>query len=120
MKKAIGFLIAFIMFGTSVFALPILKEETIAFVVELQQRPFSVPTDWSTPAIRNTLNGINGRYAILVWNKAGKNIISVVEGDNLDQLWIDYADEATTRSGMTIPVYEPGKNVIRNGKVVLP
>lgn len=120
MKKAIGFLIAFIMFGTSVFALPILKEETLAFVVELQQRPFSFPTDWDTPAIRNTLNGITGKYAILVWNKAGLNIISVVEGDNLDQLWLDYAAEATTRTGMTIPAYELGKNVIRNGKVVTP
>ncbi len=120
MKKAIGFLIAFIMFGTSVFALPILKEETIAFVVELQVKPFSVPTDWSTPAIQNTLNGISGRYAILVWNKAGRNIVSVVEGDDLPQLWIDYASEASTRTGMTIPAYELGKNVIRNGKVVTP
>lgn len=120
MKRAIGFLIAFIMFSTSVVAFPILKEETIAFVVELQQRPFSFPTDWETPAIRNTLNGINGRYAILVWNKAGRNIVSVIEGDDIDPLWEAYATEATTRTGNTIPAYELGKNVIRNGKVVTP
>ena len=120
MKRAIGFLIAFIMCSTSVFALPILREETLAFVVELQQRPFSFQTDWDTPAIRNTINGINGKYAIFVWNKAGRNIVSVVEGDNLDQLWTDYAAEATTRTGMSIPAYELGKNVIRNGKVVTP
>ncbi len=120
MKKAIGFLIAFIMFSTSVFALPILREETLAFIVELQQRPFSFETDWETPAIINTLNGITGKYAIFVWNKAGRNIISVVEGDDLPQLWLDYAAEATTRTGMSIPAYEVGKNVIRNGKVVTP
>jgi hypothetical protein len=120
MKKAIGFLVAFIMFSVNVFALPILKEETLAFVVELQQRPFSFQTDWDTPAIRNTINGINGKYAIFVWNKAGRAIVSVVEGDNLDQLWEDYATEATTRTGITIPAYELGKNVIRNGKVVTP
>lgn len=120
MKKAIGFLVAFIMLGTSVFALPILKEETIAFVVELQQRPFSFPTDWDTPAIRNTLNGINGKYAILVWNKAGRNIVRVVEGDTAGTLWEAYATEASARSGMTIPAYELGKNIIRNGKVVTP
>lgn len=120
MRKAIGFLLAFIMLSTSVFSLPILREETIAFVVELQKRPFSFPTDWDTPAIRNTINGITGKYAILVWNKAGLNIISVVEGDDLDQLWTDYATEASARTGMTIPAYELGKNVIKNGKVVGP
>lgn len=120
MKKAIGFLLAFIMLSTSVFALPILREETLAFVVELQQRPFSLPTAWDTPAVRNTINGINGKYAIFVWNKAGNNIVSVVEGDTLDQLWADYATEASARTGMTIPAYELGKNVIKNGKVVGP
>lgn len=118
MKKVIGFIIALLMLSTNVFALPILKEETLAFVVELQQRPFSYPTAWETPAIRMTIDGLTLKYAIFVWNKPGRNIISAFESDDLDQLWLDYSAEATARTGMNIPAYELGKNVIREGKVV--
>lgn len=118
MKKVTSFLIVLALTSSSIFAIPILKEETLAFVIELQIRPFTFPTDWSTPAIRKKVEDVTGKYALFVWNKSGKNIVKVVSGDDLEQLFVDYAGEASTRTGRSIPAFEFGKSVIKNGKVI--
>lgn len=111
-------LLSLLLFTGEAFAFPFLREEGPVFIVEIQSRPFSFPTDWSTPAVINSINSATGLYAVFVWNKAGKNIVQVFSGDDLEALMQTYRDSVFARVNKNVLRLEIGKNKIENGEVV--
>lgn len=117
-KVLVVFIILASMF-ISAFSFPFLREENSAFVVEIQSRPFSLPTDFITPAILAQVESVTEDYAIFVWNKPGMNIIDILSGNDLEALMETYRASVFSRMSRSLLKLEIGKNRIKNGRVVV-
>ena len=102
----------------STLALPFMSEEGPVFIVEIQSRPFSIPTDWNNPSNAIKMEVVTEDYAVFIWNKAGKNIVRIFEGSDLGALMEVYRSNVFTRMSKSLLKLEIGKNKIKNGRVI--
>ncbi len=113
------FIVILIVLTANAFSFPFLREEGPVFIVEMQSRPFSLPTDWITPPMLSKVEAITDDYVIFVWNKAGKNIIETFSGNDLGVLMDIYKNSVFSRVNTILLDLEVGKNKIEDGRVVV-
>ncbi len=116
--KIVLAIFTFFMLTSQIFSFPFLREEGPVFIVEIQSRPFSFPSNWVTPAITAQMESVTEDYAIFVWNKPGKNIVGVFSGDDLRVVMEEYRSSVFSRFSRVLLKLEVGKNRILNGRVV--
>ena len=102
----------------STLAFPFMSEEGPVFIIEIQSRPFSIPTDWNNPSNAIKVEATTEDYAVFVWNKAGENIVQVFEGSDLEALMDTYRSNVFTRINRSLLKLQVGKNKIKNGRVI--
>lgn len=107
-----------IMLTANAFSFPFLREEGPVFIVEIQNRPFSIPTDWITPHMLSQVESITDDYAIFVWSKVGSNIVEVFSDNDLGFLMDTYKSSVFSRVNRVLLDLEVGKSKIENGRVV--
>lgn len=118
LSKVIVALFALALFTAQLFSWPVLKEEGTVFIIELQNRPFTIPTAWDSQVNRIRMEAVTEDHAVFVWNKASGILVAFVNDANFESLMEKYETMVFANMNKSLLNLQIGKNKIEKGKVV--
>lgn len=83
--------------------------------VEMQHRPFSLPTSALTPALKRQFSDITEKYAVLVWNR--DTLVRIFGTDVFNSAVDDLRSQTLTHCQEVVPEFKLGRDAIRDGKI---
>jgi hypothetical protein len=83
--------------------------------VEVQSRPFSVPTSALTPALKRQITELTERFAVLVWTN--DRLVRILGTDIFSTAVEDLRNQSLTHCQQVVPEFRLGRDRIIDGKI---